>query len=212
MALDYKNSLNRYRRYLQTVQARPLWSASLWTVFSLALMIILLVFAFRPTLVTISTFVGKIQSYKEIDAKLDQKIMAVQRASEELQKNENRLSLIEEALPETAQWEGWSKTILGKASESGVTIDLLTVEKIPLPGNVPPPVKKDLLLPENSQRLVFTLKGTAQYDQIRLLITKLESLRRVTMVANLTIGKTKEGGLYFELEGQSAFGWKEINI
>ena len=52
MALQYKNSLARYRKYLQVVQSQPLFVASLWVILSLLLVILLVVMAIRPTLVT----------------------------------------------------------------------------------------------------------------------------------------------------------------
>src|SRR3989304_6607354 len=119
MALDYKSSLSRYRRYLQMVQSRPLLATSLWVILSLVLLIVLLVLALRPTLITIADLVSKINQQREISVKLDDQILAVQGALTSLQGARDQLYLLDLGLPKEAAWDELAVNLQGMASGSG---------------------------------------------------------------------------------------------
>jgi tetratricopeptide (TPR) repeat protein len=81
--LQYKNSLSRYRKYLQTVQNQPLLKASLFLILSLVLVIILIATALQPTLTTIADLIGQISKQKTLEQKMDAKISALQEAQKQ---------------------------------------------------------------------------------------------------------------------------------
>ena len=67
----------------------------MWVVLSLILLIILMVLALRPTLVTISTLLGQIQQQKEISQKLDDKTLSVTTALKTLDSVKEKLPLLD---------------------------------------------------------------------------------------------------------------------
>ena len=119
-ALDYKSSLVRYHRYLQSVQKQPMFKASLFLVLSLLLIIVLVVAALKPTLVTIASLWGEIKQQREVEKKLDRKIENLKAGGKLLSENEERLALLNEALPAAVQYGKWGKRMESLASQSGV--------------------------------------------------------------------------------------------
>src|SRR3989344_745526 len=122
MALDYKSSLVRYRRYMQLVQEKPMIKASLYVTFSLVLMIILLVLALRPTLVTIAGLAGEIRTKSELSEQLNDKILKLQDAASLLSQNRDRLKLLDEAVPEVTEWLRLVAALESMASGSGIVV------------------------------------------------------------------------------------------
>ena len=107
MALSYKGGLSRYRRYLQLLQEKPLWGASLYVVLTLILILTMLVFALRPTLITISGLLGQTKKLQETSDRMNHKIAEVQKAAEALDLARDRMGLLDEALPAKPLWSEW---------------------------------------------------------------------------------------------------------
>ena len=163
-ALDYKNSLVRYRRYLQSAQEQPMFKASLFLVLSLLLIIVLVVVALKPTLVTIASLWGEIKQQREVEKKLDKKISALIVGQQLLLENEERLALLDEALPAAAQYGKWGKRMESLASQSGVKITVILEDE-----------KK------------FTITAEGPYAQLRLFLGRVENLRRLMTIENMQI-------------------------
>ncbi|KKU94798.1 MAG: hypothetical protein UY27_C0031G0004 [Candidatus Gottesmanbacteria bacterium GW2011_GWA1_48_13] len=163
-ALDYKSSLVRYHRYLQSVQKQPMFKASLFLVLSLLLIIVLVVVALKPTLVTIASLWGEIKQQREVEKKLDKKISALIVGQQLLLENEERLALLDEALPAAAQYGKWGKRMESLASQSGVKITVILEDE-----------KK------------FTITAEGPYAQLRLFLGRVENLRRLMTIENMQI-------------------------
>jgi Tfp pilus assembly protein PilO len=196
MALDYKSSLSRYRRYLQSVQSQPMWTASMWVVLSLILMIVLVVLALRPTLVTISTLFGQIKQQTEIARKLDEKIMSVRKATDALEAVREKIPLLEEALPESPKWETLVTTLESIIAEQGMTTTSITVDKISQPTEAEKSVMPAGVLP-----VKFLLVGNGSYEQIRGTIERVEKMGRLVLFRNIVISQNKDGSLGLALDG-----------
>ncbi len=162
--LDYKSSLVRYRRYLQSVQEQPLFKASLFLVLSLLLIIVLVVAALKPTLVTIASLGGEIKQQREVEEKLDKKISALIAGQRLLSENAQRLVLLDAALPVEAQYGEWGKRMESLASQSGVKVTVILEDE-----------KK------------FTITAEGPYAQLRLFLGGVENLRRLMTIENMQI-------------------------
>jgi len=209
MALDYKSSLSRYRRYLQSVHSQPLWAASMWVVLSLILLIILMVLALRPTLVTISTLLGQIQQQKEISQKLEDKTLSVTTALKTLDSVKEKLPLLDEALPDDANWEDLVSEVESIATGGGIVIKSITVDKIPkaLVVQTDPakqPTEKPLM-PEGVIGVKFELKGSGTYEQIRNTVSAIEKMSRLVIFKEVIISLNKEGGLELTITAEVGY-------
>jgi Tfp pilus assembly protein PilO len=207
MALDYKSSLSRYRRYLQLVQSRPLWAASLWVILSLVLLIVLLVLALRPTLVTISSLMGQIKQQKEISRQLEEKISKVEEALAGMDAVSEKIPLLDEMLPDTPNWSNLAADLERMATESGLVLESVTIEKIPMA-----PVEKTTDNNEDISRLPagvlpvkFIFAASGEYTQMRQMLSELENLRRVLILSSVKIDTTKDGGLRLLIKGEAGY-------
>lgn len=193
MALNYKNSLTRYRRYLQVSQQQPWMRASLYVILSLILVIILLVSALRPTMITIAGLLGQINQNQKIEKTLDEKIAAVREAEEILQRIEPRLEVLEEAVPSEAMWGKFAGEVGLMATDSGITLKSMVVN--PIEGE-----EKGKLSMWN-----FTMSGEGGYANMRRFVNELENMRRVVIVTTVDVIRIREGEVILNLAGKLGF-------
>jgi Tfp pilus assembly protein PilO len=207
MALDYKSSLGRYRRYLQLVQTQPLWAASMWVIMSLVLLIVLVILALRPTLVTISGLFGELRQQKEISAKLDEKILKVRRAIDEMESVKNDLPLLQQILPEQADWDILADDLYKAATESGLDILSISVEKIPLSPSeiVVDQQQAKPLMPQGLISIRFSIAAKGNEQQIRNTILALQEMKRLILFSDVSIEEDKDGRLNLNASGEVGY-------
>jgi Tfp pilus assembly protein PilO len=196
---------------LQTVGDRPILGASLWVIMTLLLMIVMVVTALRPTLITISDLWGQIGQRKETIKKLDSKIANMQIVSGILAKNRDDFELLNEALPENPAWEIFSGNLNDAASESGVKVVRISWEAIPVSGEIP--AKKEglnkkatsTMIPEEAQTISYKIVVGGEYPQIIEMVRRVENMRRLSVITGFSIGKTKEGLLTATIDGVAIY-------
>ncbi len=187
--LDYKSSLGRYRRYLTVATEQPMVRASLFLILSLILLIGLLVFALKPTLVTISALLGQITTQKEVAAKLDEKIMEISQSQQVLEQNQPRLFLLDQALPTRPSLQEFDKALEEQASASGIQLSGITFVKVPFSG-------------KNADNIEFALTASGKYQEIRGFVEILESLRRLAHLDSVIIASDdKNNNLTLNVKG-----------
>jgi len=208
MALNYKNSLSRYRRYLQVVQTRPLLATSLWVILSLILLIALLVLALRPTLVTIADLVSKISQQQEVSQRLEEKMLAVQQASTNLNNVRDKLYLLDLGLPKEAEWNELASELQGMATSSGLSLDNIVISKIPMSPDELTTSKQEKVVistPKGILPVRFSLTAIGSYEQIRVLVEKVEKMQRVCIINRMQIDTTKEGDLKVNIQAETGY-------
>lgn len=168
--LDYKSSLAQYRRYLTAVREQPLFAASLGLVLSLMLIIILVLAALRPTLVTIASLLGNIQQQSDVEKRLDKKIAEVTSAQAEYLKNESRLKVLDEALPVGQKYAAWGMRLEEAASQSGVKV-------------------AEWSLAEGKD---FSVSLTGDVAGLKRFLATMENLRRLVEIESVRMIKDKE--------------------
>lgn len=211
MALEYKGSLSRYRRYLQTVRERPLVRASLWIVFSLLLIITMVVAALKPTLTTISSLLGQIKQEEEISARLDEKIRTVQAASKNLDAAAEKIPMLDEAMPSETKWKELANRLEKEATDSGILVQSLSVEKIPVKGKyisektTVPAREEKIELPAGTQKVDIVVQAIGKYGQFIDYISRLEKMRRIIAITSINIDKDEKGQLTLTINGYAIY-------
>lgn len=170
-AFDYKSGLTRYRRYLESVAERPVARAGLFLTLSLMLIIGMLVFALRPTLITISGLLGQIKAQQEISSKLDEKIMEVSKSQVVMTQAESKLFLVDQALPNSPALQIFMNTVETQASESGIKMTNTVFSGVTF----------------STQNIDFTLTADGDYKSLRNFVQILESLRRIVHLNSVQI-------------------------
>ncbi len=190
------------------VQSQPLWAASLWVILSLILLIVLLVLALRPTLVTIADLLGKIKQQRQVSKQLEDKIFTVQKALANLEAVNDKLYLLEEAAPKEARWSEFADGLAATATESGVTLENILINKIPMTPTEKPG-KQELTvvsyMPNGIIPVRFTLGVRGDYDKLRPIVEKLEKKRRIIIIDRVQIEPAKEGGWRMTLQGETGY-------
>jgi Tfp pilus assembly protein PilO len=174
--LAYKSSLARYSRYLEVVNSRPLWKATLYLILSLSLLIVLLLAALKPTLITIAGLIGQIQKEQEIERQLDAKIQSVTKANQALLEISNRIAILDEALPTKAQIAAWTDSVDRVGNESGIFIPSVVFDGVPIVTDS---------TTSASYKFVITAEGT--YENLYKFIQTLQNLRRLITVTSVAI-------------------------
>ena len=124
----------QYSTYLQkasTLYQRPQVKASLEIILSVFAVIMLILFAIRPTLTNIATLQKKIADQEVVLKKADAKLGQLIKAEAALSENQNRLQLFVNAVPNNFDYFNISKRVEIIARENQVTLKLVR-----LPGSV----------------------------------------------------------------------------
>lgn len=204
MAINYKSSLNRYRRYLAQMQQQPLMRASFLLVLSLVLLIILLLLVLRPTLITISGLLGQIKTQQQVDARLDAKIAALQQAQTLLNSLQPRLVSLDNSLPTAANLGIWSQAVQALASGSGIAITQFTIADIPYTNIATS--SSELV---NLTNINFDITVSGDYTQLADFIDTLEKLPRLAILESVQVTKGSEGILTLSAQGTISFTYAQ---
>lgn len=182
--------MSRYRKYLEVVRQRPLWQASFYAVLSLVLLIILLLSALRPTLVTIAGLLGQINQEKALEQRMDEKIKTVQTTALEYQKIESRLPALDAALPDSIQWADFADGIYQTATGGAVKLQLISLSP-----------STNQKLPTGVSGMQFSVSATGSYSDLKNFAGSLAKLKRVLDWTSLTISNSKQSGLTLTASG-----------
>lgn len=197
MAIDYRNSLARYRKYLQAAQTKPMWRATLFVTLSLSLLIILLMFALRPTLVIIAELLGKIKTETQVLAQLDDKISVMQGLIQKYQSIQPQMHLLDSGLPIQSQYALWGKYLENAGLISGSKASNITLTNINL--------SKSTANSEGLTEIGFSMTAQGTYDQVRDLISLIEKSRRISNISDVQISKSTDGSLIANIKGNVYF-------
>lgn len=209
MALNYKSSLVRYRRYLAAAEADPVWRASAFVILSLLLLLFMILFAIRPTVITIAELVSQIQIQTELSQKLATKIENVRDASEILSQQRDNLPLLDQAIPKKPIWQEWINSIEKLATASGLVIKSVDAGPINILGkpvvvatiNNAVTTAEAPVVPKGVTPINFTIVAEGDYLQVKQFVENFEKLRRLTIVSDIQIAKNKLGVIETTIKG-----------
>lgn len=200
MAIDYKSSLSRYRKYLTLMQKQPLWQASLLVIFSLILLIALLLFVLRPTLITISSLLGQIDSQQQVERQLDAKIAALQQAQQLLNSIQPRLVYLDRSLPTSAMLGTWAEAVQTIASGSGIIISDISLADIPLSN-----IATNSAILSSLTQIPFTIQATSDYTQLINFVDTIEKLPRLAILTSVQFNQDPSGQIEMLAKGTIDF-------
>jgi len=213
MAIDYKNSLSRYRRYLMTVQNEPLWNASFWLSLTIILIIVMIVFFLRPTLTTIASLMGQTREQRVLLLRMDQKIATLKQAEDTYNQTKDKFVFLSQVLPEDPMWRELAESFQTIASDSGAIVEKIDVSDIQLQGQTivtgnvdrTSTDNKQLKLPEGVEMVKFSLIINGNYEQFKNFLKKTEAVGRLLVINSARISKNKDGSLNMVIDGYAAY-------
>ncbi len=165
----------------------PVAKVSIELILTIGLVLFLGVFAVRPTLLTMSDLIKEIDDKKALDRKLAQKIAALASAQTEYLSLENRLSVLEEAIPSNPDVVRDLKIIEKMASDSRVIITSVSIEELPKPILGELPFEK-----LTRSTIVTKVNVSGDYPTIRALAENLKNSRRTFVIESISFNLSED--------------------
>jgi Tfp pilus assembly protein PilO len=185
---DWQTEYHRYRRYftdLSRFYQSKKAKTYLGIILSLLTTTFFVVFAIKPTLVTITQLVRQIKDQKLVEASLEKKINSLAQAQNEYLAIESELYLLDEALPQEPQASLLLKQLETLASQKNVNIKRLKINEFEL--------KKTGSHKSEKQPLTFTFTAIGDYPNLKAFLSSLADLRRIVLVESFSFQKKGTG-------------------
>lgn len=173
--------------------------AFLEVILSLTTVIILVIFALKPTILTILSLYNQIKSKRETLNSLNLKIGALQKANNFYNQNQQFLPIVNAAIFNNPEPDTISKQVLGLAAKNTITIMGISIGQATIFGKeLVAKNSTDLKsLPENAQSMPISISFRGSYPNLILFIKDLENLRIPIKFDSLAINasQNQEGSI-----------------
>lgn len=189
---NYRGYRRYFRQLVASYENTPAVRMSLNLILTFFAISFFAIFALRPTLNTISELVSNIRSQEEIKTKLGQKIKDLSAAQTVWSREQKRLELISQALPEKPQPDAYIKQIEGIAKRRSLGINFLKVDEVALRGELEKQTQQKTKA-ENLkiETLGVSVSVTGNYSSLLGFLEDLEKLRRVGEPTSVSFTATK---------------------
>lgn len=211
MALGWRGQYYKYREFslnlLALYKGRSDLQAFLEITLSLTTLIIFIVFAIKPTAVTIVGLTQEIKAKKETLSNLNQKISDLQKAQSLVAQNQDLISLIDSAIFNTPQPDALSKQILGIGQKNSVEVSGISIGKAVFLGDLNVANDEDKTEPITDVDKVMSVSANVKGDYTNLLafLTDLENSRvpvKIDMITMSTSLIGDEETLSIQIQGR----------
>lgn len=200
MALGWRGQYYRYREYFLNVldlyKRRADLRAFVEIILSLSTVTIFLVFALKPTALTI---IGLVQEINEKRATLDtlnQKINDLTMAQTVYAQNKALLPSLDTAVPTKPEPDVVSKQVVGLAAKDSVNILGLSIGQVTLIGTEPPTkrVSEFKPLPSGAHEMPVSINAQGDYPALLSFLSDFENLKIVSRVDVVGISASQASG------------------
>lgn len=201
MALGWRGQYYRYREYflniLDLYRRRADLRAFVEVVLSLTTIILFLVFALKPTALTIISLVREINEKKATLDTLNQKINNLVAAQAAYTQNKDLLSGVDIVIPTRPEPDVVSKQVAGLAAKDSVSVLGLSIGQVTLIGKDASTKKTSDFkpLPGNAHEMSISINVQGDYPALLLFITDFENLKIASKIDVASINKSKSGEL-----------------
>jgi hypothetical protein len=197
MATGWRSSYYRYRELFLNVSAlykkRADLRAFLEIVLSIIAVMVFLLFALKPTALTIISLIQQIKEEKVILSSLTKKVGDLQKANVLLVQNQNYIGNINLAVPSTPNPENFAKQIQGLAAKNNVNLTGLTLNDLILMGTIKKVAatnREISPLPEDAYEMGYSISIKGDFVSISNFLKDLENLRIISAVDAITISSS----------------------
>lgn len=195
---NYREQYSRYSKYFvklkDALNQNPQLRESIEPLLSLITVSFILVFALRPTVNTISELYSNINSQKEIISKLETKIQNLMQARQAFAVSQERLVLLDQALPLNPTPDLFLRQIEGLVATHALTLNSLNFGETTLFGQ---PLKKDLPQKEANTQIEnakVLLSVSGNFNNVNSFLKDLESLRQIVSIETFSLGTSSSQG------------------
>lgn len=193
MALGWRGSYLRYKEFFLDITAlykqRADLRAFLEIILSISTIVLFLLFAFKPTVLTIISLLQEIKEKETTVGLLDTKINALEKAAIIFDQNQNAIPDIDIAIANNPQPNIITQQTEGLAFKNGVTIVGLSIGQTTLLGKVA--VKKvsseTSPLPGNANPMPISISVKGNYPNLFSFIADFENLKIISKIDSIGI-------------------------
>ncbi len=196
MATGWRGQYIRYRGFFLNIvdlyKKRADLRAFLEVILSISTVTIFLLFALKPTMLTIVSLVKEIKEKQTTLAKLNQKISDLETAINIYSQNQNFIPNIDLSVPTKAAPDVVAKQVQALAAKDSVSILGISVSQVALVGSLPTKKGSSEIkpLPTGAKEMPFSISVKGDYAALTTFIKDLENLRVVTKIDTLLINSS----------------------
>jgi cell division protein FtsB len=197
MATGWREQYFRYKDFFLNIvsvykQRRDI-REFLELILSLSTVIIFVIFALKPTALTIISLYNQIQTKRATLNSLNQKISDLQKANSVFNQNQNFVPDIDAAIFTSPEPDTISKQILGLSSKDSIDLLGVSIGQVLLVGKNPTAKNSSDLtpLPENALSMPVSISFRGSYPNLLAFIKDLENLRIPIKIDSLTISSSQ---------------------
>lgn len=176
-------------RTLSQFYDKPVAKVSLELFFTITAVVFFALFAIRPTLVTMSDLVKEIHDKEELNQRLAQKIAALSTVQGEYLSLQDRLGVLDEAIPSSPKFDEALAIIEKIASDQKLTMISLEAKEIPKEQEANIDFSQEVRLNK-----VVTASFIGDYPSIRQFVDTLQQARREISVDSIVFVISDERG------------------
>lgn len=201
MALGWRGSYTRYKEFFLNITAlykkRAELRAFLEIILSLSTITIFLLFALKPTAVTVVDLLQQIKEKRTTLAGLTQKVSDLQKAASLLQKNQASIQNINIAVSSLPKPSVLSAQVLGLSAKDAVEVLGFSINQIALVGPSVTKTSSDYKpLPGDAKEMPFSISIRGPYSNLMAFIKDFENLRIIIKIDSMSItSATTDKGL-----------------
>lgn len=198
MALGWRGQYVRYREFFLNITAlykqRADLRAFLEVTLSIATITIFLVFALKPTTLTIISLLKEIKEKKSTIALLDQKIGDLKTANAVFTQNEALIPAVDMAIGTFAAPDVITKQVVGLGAKDTVDVLGISIGQVALIG--PSQIKKNANtgvkpLPGVANEMPISISVKGSYTNLTSIIKDIENLKIPIKIDSLTINSSQ---------------------
>jgi Tfp pilus assembly protein PilO len=178
-----------YRYYLSQIPLPVRKTSQKWgpTVGALLLVAFFIIFAIKPTVVTIVELLAEIKGREELNQQLEEKIAQIITAQTLYNQVYDRLYLLDQALPGNPDFAYFSQSLEGNRLKADLALSTLNYSSIVLTQ------KKTVRTTESekSQEVSFITDLDGYYPNLKTFLENIFNQRRIIYLSNLEISPNK---------------------
>lgn len=156
---------------------KPIAQVSSELVFSILAVIVFALFAIRPTLLTMSSLVKEMQDKETLNQALTQKIASLSSVQNDYVSNQDKLELLDQAIPPNPELATAILTIEKIASENNLLIVNIQANEVPREDSTATGSAEKTRV---SKPIIVTVQG--DYPVVRKFVADLQKTRRVLVI------------------------------
>lgn len=196
MATGWRGQYQRYKEFFLNIadlyKKRPDLKMFLEVILSLSTVIIFLIFALKPTILTIIELTKEIKEREETVAKLDSKISNLRSARSAYDSVSESLEILKSAIPNSPVPQTLASQIEFLAAKNGVSVLGISIDEVPIEGEAKQKKTAGDLKPifEDTLEAPITMSVSGQYSSLVSFIRDMENARRPLKIDILGISSS----------------------